>query len=186
MRADARANRDALIAAARHLTAAQGAAVALSTIADEAGVGIATLYRHFPTREDLLLAIVRDLRDRVDGIVEEFVQADTSDPQAWWESFVRTLAALRPGALVSELAETLSDEATLAECTRLRDEALACLDSALTVAKRIGVARPDLTATRFQLGLATITRPLAVPVDVPELAETQEWLIGVYMRGLRP
>ncbi|MFD2472294.1 TetR/AcrR family transcriptional regulator [Amycolatopsis silviterrae] len=60
MRADAQRNYDRLVAAARSAFAEQGADAALDDIAQRAGVGNATLYRHFPTRQALLEAVFRD------------------------------------------------------------------------------------------------------------------------------
>src|SRR5713226_3720268 len=60
LRADARENREHLVAAARVAFAEQGADASLIDIARRAGVGSATLYRHFPTREALLEAAYRD------------------------------------------------------------------------------------------------------------------------------
>jgi AcrR family transcriptional regulator len=62
-RADARRNRERLLAAARHLLAEQGMAASLEAVARQAGVGIGTLYRHFPTREALVEALYRDELD---------------------------------------------------------------------------------------------------------------------------
>ena len=59
MRADARRNRDRLIAAARDLFAEAGADVSLDAVARRAGVGAGTLYRHFPTRDALVEAAYR-------------------------------------------------------------------------------------------------------------------------------
>ena len=53
-RSDAALNRDALVQAATAAVHREGIRVRMSTIAEDAGVGIGTLYRHFPTREDLL------------------------------------------------------------------------------------------------------------------------------------
>lgn len=58
MRADARRNRDAILQAAREVFAADGVLASLDGIALQAGVGNATLYRNFPTRDDLLAAVV--------------------------------------------------------------------------------------------------------------------------------
>lgn len=60
LRADARRNRDALLAAARDVFANQGLDAPLDAIAKEAGVGRATLYRRFPTRDTLIAAIFED------------------------------------------------------------------------------------------------------------------------------
>jgi AcrR family transcriptional regulator len=58
LRADAQRNRDAIVDAARGIFEAEGALTSLDGIALRAGVGNATLYRHFPTRDDLLAAVV--------------------------------------------------------------------------------------------------------------------------------
>ncbi|MGK3208673.1 TetR/AcrR family transcriptional regulator [Amycolatopsis sp. MEPSY49] len=58
LRADARRNRDAIVEAAREVFEAEGALTSLDGIALRAGVGNATLYRHFPTRDDLLAAVI--------------------------------------------------------------------------------------------------------------------------------
>lgn len=60
LRADARRNRDALLAAARSVFASEGLEAPLDAIAKEAGVGRATLYRRFPTRDALIAAIFED------------------------------------------------------------------------------------------------------------------------------
>ncbi|MCY1140897.1 TetR/AcrR family transcriptional regulator [Actinoplanes sp. Pm04-4] len=59
MRADAQRNRDAILAAAREIFDAEGVLTSLDGIALRAGVGNATLYRNFPTRDDLLAAVMR-------------------------------------------------------------------------------------------------------------------------------
>jgi AcrR family transcriptional regulator len=60
LRADAQRNRDALIAAARQLFGEHGPDVSMLLIAEAAGVGNGTLYRHFPDRESLITAVYRD------------------------------------------------------------------------------------------------------------------------------
>ncbi|WP_198037003.1 TetR/AcrR family transcriptional regulator [Nocardia sp. BMG51109] len=74
MRADARRNRDNILAAAVRVFADAGLDAHLERIAKEAGVGSATLYRNFPTREDLIEAVYRNevaqLCDAVAGLLE--------------------------------------------------------------------------------------------------------------------
>ncbi|MGE0215708.1 TetR/AcrR family transcriptional regulator [Mycolicibacterium sp.] len=60
LRADARRNRDAILRAAREAFASQGIYAPIDGIATAAGVGNATLYRNFPTRDDLLSAVIED------------------------------------------------------------------------------------------------------------------------------
>ncbi|WP_291410363.1 helix-turn-helix domain-containing protein [Actinophytocola sp.] len=63
LRGDAERNRDRVLVAARRLYAAEGFAVAMAAVAREAGVGVATLFRRFPTREDLVAAVFADTMD---------------------------------------------------------------------------------------------------------------------------
>ena len=70
MRADAQRNRDAILAAARETFEAEGVLASLDGIALRAGVGNATLYRNFPTRDDLLAAVMRT------GITDALAEAD--------------------------------------------------------------------------------------------------------------
>ena len=60
LRADARRNRERILAAAREAFAEAGRDVQMPEVARAAGVGVGTLYRHFPAKEDLVLALVRD------------------------------------------------------------------------------------------------------------------------------
>src|SRR5947208_2495681 len=97
-RADASRNAARLLAAAREVLAEAGNDVALDAIARRAGVGNATLYRHFPTRGDLLVAVyadeVAELCARGAALLQD------PDPVgalfAWLEEFVLHVAAKRP------------------------------------------------------------------------------------------
>jgi AcrR family transcriptional regulator len=88
MRADARRNYDALLAAADELFTTNGPDVALDEIARRAGVGNATLYRHFPDRRDLLLAVCVSEVKALCALGEQLV----ADPDAG-EAFTRWLRA---------------------------------------------------------------------------------------------
>ncbi|MDW8047571.1 MAG: helix-turn-helix domain-containing protein, partial [Chloroflexota bacterium] len=64
-RSDARLNRERLLAAAREVLAERGAAAEMREIAERAGVAVGTLYRHFPTREALVAAIIAETLEEV-------------------------------------------------------------------------------------------------------------------------
>ncbi|MDP9793922.1 AcrR family transcriptional regulator [Catenuloplanes nepalensis] len=91
MRSDARQNRERVLAAARAEFAAHGGQVSLNAVARRAGVGPGTLYRHFPTLPDLLVAIVRDDVDALCAHGRELL-GDPS-PGAALRSWLRELAA---------------------------------------------------------------------------------------------
>jgi AcrR family transcriptional regulator len=97
MRADARRNLDALLQAAMAVFAESGVDAPMRTIAAQAGVGVGTLYRHFPQRSDLIKAIIRR---EVDASVEAAsTLASTHEPGAalasWMQSLVDLVATKR-------------------------------------------------------------------------------------------
>lgn len=86
LRRDAERNRQALLAAARRLIAVSGLDVGYDAIAREAGIGVATVYRRFPTREQLYEELYRDRIDAVVAIAEAALAVD--DPWAGLSQFV--------------------------------------------------------------------------------------------------
>jgi len=96
-RADARRNRARLVAAARELFAEQGTDVSLADVARAAGVGVGTVYRHFPTHGDLVEAVYRDEVDRLSARGAELLRDRPPDEAlvAWIEAFAEFSAAKR-------------------------------------------------------------------------------------------
>jgi AcrR family transcriptional regulator len=97
LRADARRNREKLLAAAAGAFAEAGTAASLEAIAKRAGVGIGTLYRHFPTREALIEAAYANEVDRLCASAPELL-ADLPPDEAlaaWMDGFVAYAAAKR-------------------------------------------------------------------------------------------
>ena len=185
MRADAQAKRQSLVASARRLFAEHGPQVPLSSVAEDAGVGIGTLYRHFPTRSDLMYAIAEDLCGQAVDATRKCQQVWDADPESAWLGLVRELCSLRPSALVTQLAIPSVLETLPPEAIRLRERAFGAVDAVLVQAKAAELVEEGLTAARFLIGLATITRPL--PQFPPALLPDEtDWLINTYLRGLRP
>ena len=118
-RADAQRNRDKLLAAATEAFAAEGEDVALETIAVCAGVGIGTLYRHFPSREAVVEAVYRR---EVEQLVEAVPQLLETSPAGealhqWMHLFVNYIATKRliAPSLGAAIARTSGPHATTAE-----------------------------------------------------------------------
>ncbi|MEV7323931.1 helix-turn-helix domain-containing protein [Streptomyces sp. NPDC093970] len=90
LRADAQANHDRLLEAAARAFAQQGADASLKAIAAEAGVGIGTLYRRFPAREDLIEATYRNETDRLCDSARDLIaeRPPLAALSAWAEAFV--------------------------------------------------------------------------------------------------
>ena len=84
LRADARRNREAVLAAAKELFAEQGLDAQMPDIAKAAGVGVGTVYRHFPTKEDLIDALAADRFERIAERGREALDEAQEDP---WKAF---------------------------------------------------------------------------------------------------
>jgi AcrR family transcriptional regulator len=164
-RADARRNYDRLLAAAAAAFAEHGADdVSLEEIARRAGVGIGTLYRHFPARQSLLEAVYKDQVDALDTLGGKLLTAE-SPGQAlgeWMRAFVAFGRTKR--SLSSALVETIGKNSELmSACSMiLRSRA----DELLGRAQQAGEARPEVrTVDMFRLTHGLIMATEAEPSD---------------------
>ncbi|MCX3061595.1 TetR/AcrR family transcriptional regulator [Streptomyces beihaiensis] len=144
MRADARRNRERLLDAAEKVFAARGPAAATEEVAKEAGVGVGTLFRHFPTKEALLEAVFQARMDAGAARMEEL--ADAADPgAAFREMFLRNVEESRSKiAYINALATAGVDVDGSFEDTKKRLRA--ALGVVLERAQETGDVRPDVTA----------------------------------------
>lgn len=158
LRVDARENRDRILAAARDLFAERGLDVGMRDVARRAGVGPATLYRRFPTRQALIDEALAAEFDACRTIVEDAC----ADPDAWngFSDALRRLIVLnvRNRGLVDALVSTVPPSA-LAEH---RGELLRLLAGVASRAKEEGVLRPDFAADDLIL-LLSAGRGLSAP-----------------------
>ncbi|WP_214325810.1 TetR/AcrR family transcriptional regulator [Nonomuraea sediminis] len=142
-RTDARRNHEQVLAAARAAFAEQGTEASLREVARRAGVGIGTLYRHFPTREALLEALLADGFDRLHAQAVEL--AHTREPGGALATWVRELAvgSSRYDGLPASVMAALHDPGSdlHASCERLRSAAAGLLSAA----QQTGEIRADLT-----------------------------------------
>lgn len=138
-RADARANRELLLAAARELYAARGLDVSYDEIAREAHVGRATLYRHFPTRELLLAGIL-------DTMLDELTDAALSlpdTPESFHTLFAAAARLQAHNLPLVELIATANIPAQRTAQARRRLDGL--FRDRLAHAQAAGLVRPELT-----------------------------------------
>jgi AcrR family transcriptional regulator len=144
LRADARQNRARLISAATTAFAEKGADAPLEDIARRAGVGIGTLYRHFPSRVDLQAAVfrtqVRTVCDQGDTLLT------TDAPEHAFAAWIRVLAGylVTKRGLSHALIEAVGAESELMKSCwmTMRDTTARLLDNA----QQAGVIREDVTA----------------------------------------
>ncbi|BCJ33788.1 TetR family transcriptional regulator [Actinocatenispora thailandica] len=142
-RADARRNRDQLLAVAREAFAEHGTATSLREVARRAGVGIGTLYRHFPTREALLEALLSDRFDRLRRDADELAaDADSRAALLRWIARVAVGSGTYRGLPESVLAALRDSDSRLHDsCDAMR----AAGGDLLRAAQRAGTVRPDAT-----------------------------------------
>jgi AcrR family transcriptional regulator len=178
IRADAVRNNERLVAAARVVFAQQGGGASMEAIAKEAGVGVGTLYRHFPKRIDVVEAVYREDVDELVTAAECLVA--TEQPAAalssWLAAFVRYATAKR--RFLNELHEAFGKNPELKSVSRDRIEG--ALRLVLEGAQRVGAARTDLTATDLMQLLGSMCMSATL---TPEQSSR---LLVVIEDGLRP
>jgi AcrR family transcriptional regulator len=143
LRADAKRNRERLLDAAVRALAVQGRSdVTLDAIAKEAGVGIGTLYRHFPTREALVEAAYRNELARLCDAAADLLDTHAPDAamRAWMDRFVDYMATKR-GMADALRAVIASGGNPFAES---RDRLLAAITALLAAGTAAGVVRADV------------------------------------------
>lgn len=172
MRADAVARRARLVQAARRLAAQHGADVPLDTVAGAAGVGIATLYRNFPGRPQLMdavaLAVVADVAAAGERAAEALDAAgigaagaaggEADGGREAWVRLLRELLALDLGALTEALdAHRRGDVG--ADVIQARDGAVEVLAEVISRLQQAQVVRPGLDVPGLIGAIGVITRP---------------------------
>jgi AcrR family transcriptional regulator len=179
LRADARRNRDALLAAAAQAFAAEGPEATLEAIAAAAGVGIGTLYRHFPTREALVEAAYRNELARLCDSAEELL-ATLPAAQAvreWMERFV-DYAVTKRGMSDALRALIAAGGNPFAQS---RDLMLKALQTLLDAATAAGTVRPDVAPADL---LATLSGVSMVAGDEAGRAQARR-VLDLVMDGMR-
>jgi AcrR family transcriptional regulator len=180
LRADARRNRENLLAVARTVVAEEGTDASLRDVARRAGVGIGTLYRHFPTREALLEAVVRDGFDALRVLADELL--DEPSPRealvTWMRRFSSSSGTCRglPGSVLAGLHNEdselhASSKAMFVAATRLLARAQDAgevrgdtnADDLITMATAVGwvtqISDADRAARMMAVLMAGLSRP---------------------------
>jgi AcrR family transcriptional regulator len=180
LRADARRNRARILEVAREVFAAEGLAVPIDTIAVRAGIGVGTVYRHFPTKEALFAAIVLD---RVQALADDARAAlEEDDPDEALYGFLRTMAerSATDMALADAFAEAGVDiKSSLGVC---KHDLTVAVEALLQRAQDAGAVRTDVSISDVFALLASTC--LACGRQGREASSQR--LVGVVLDGLRP
>jgi AcrR family transcriptional regulator len=177
MRADARRSHDRLLAAATAAFAENGADAPLEDIARRAGVGIGTLYRHFPTRLDLQEAVFRTQVDAVCAQGEELAGSPSAgDAFAGWLRVLASYLVTKRGLAHALIAARGQNSEVISTCSQImRDTAGRLLERA----QQAGAVRGDLTP----MDVMMLVHGVVVATErTPEQADR---LLSLTLDGLR-
>ncbi|PRD41484.1 TetR family transcriptional regulator [Phyllobacterium phragmitis] len=179
LRADARRNRDKLLETARTAFAEHGVDTSLEDIARRAGVGIGTLYRHFPTREHLVEMVYRREVEALCAAADDLARQHAPDAALaeWMQRFVDYIAAKR--GMASSLRILLTSNSELfADVSGMVALALRRLVDA---AVADGSIRGDIESSDVLHALSGI---YSAP-DTPDWRDRSRRLVSLLMDGLR-
>ncbi|MEU7688961.1 TetR/AcrR family transcriptional regulator [Microbispora hainanensis] len=178
-RADAQRNYERILEVARTVVEEQGTQASLRDIARRAEVGMGTLYRHFPTREALLEALLRQRFDTLAARAEELEGADDSREalRQWLREFLSRASAYR--GLTSSMMTTIGDEdsALHASCSAMREAA----GRLVKRAQDDGHIRPDIDGMDV---FALVSAVGWIAEQGPVVAGRRDHLFSLVLDGL--
>jgi AcrR family transcriptional regulator len=175
-RADAERNRERILAVARAAFAAGEASISMAELARRAGVGMATLYRNFPGRRELLEALYAG---EVDAVIAAAAEVEGVTPGARFGAWLRRFLAFSAGKrhIAHELLASVDGAGVLLDDNRAR--VLAAGGALLAAAQASGEVRADLTLEQILDMLIAIARIDGRPDYV-------EPILATALAGLRP
>ncbi|MFJ3767448.1 TetR/AcrR family transcriptional regulator [Streptomyces sp. NPDC090082] len=179
-RADAHRNRERILDAAAEVVGEDGTQASLRDVARRAGVGLGTLYRHFPTRDALLETLLRTSFDQLAEEAARLLDADLARDRAladWLGGFTERAGAFR--GLPASLMATLDDpeSALHASCLAMREAG----GRLLRAAQETGRIRSDVDGT----DLFALANALSWIADqAPSIGARRDRLLALIMDGL--
>jgi AcrR family transcriptional regulator len=175
MRSDARRNREKVLQAARKVMARKGLDAQMEEIARRAGVGVGTVYRHFPTKDELVEALAGARFERLAELAHEALEKD--EPWPAFEQFMRSAARIQAEDLA--LSEVLTQRP---EMMQRGAEAVGMLDLTAKIMERAqatGELRADAHATDVPMVMCALAGTCRSPKMDPDR------YIAIVIDGLR-
>jgi AcrR family transcriptional regulator len=179
-RADAQRNRERILEAAKEAFSRHGANASLDEIAKRVGVGPGTLYRHFPTREELLLEVYRAELEKLAAAEQKLSQtmAPTEALRAWLMLFVDAIAAKQ--LIAPALNTLLSDPKKLIEASYAKMHQT--IRELVKRAVGSGEIRSDLDPVDLLRALVGISNV----ASAPDWQSSARRLVDILIAGSRP
>ncbi|WP_033216333.1 TetR/AcrR family transcriptional regulator [Kitasatospora phosalacinea] len=179
-RADAARNRDQLLTVATRVFMSADDEPSMRAIAREAGVGIATLYRHFPTRESLVDAVYEDQVVRLTSGARELLgRLPPAAALRRWMDLFGEWTATKNGML--DTLRAMVDSGRIAHA-QTRTELLTAISTILDAGRTAGDLRADVTAEDVAAALIGIFTVAPRPAQEAQA----DRLLNLLMDGLRP
>jgi len=178
LRSDARRNRDRILAAARDVFAEHGLDAPMNEIARQAGVGIATVFRRFPTRDDLVAAVFVDRMCAYAAAID--VALEDPDPWHGFCEYVRTICAMQVGdrGFTDVITQSFP---TAPGLERERDEAFRRFTRLVRRAQRAGGLREDFVPE--DLPMLLMANAGVVAVTAAAAPETSERVVAYLLQA---
>ncbi len=164
MRADARQNLDALLVAAREVFARSGVDAPAREVAAEAGVGVGTLYRHFPHRAALVAAVFTSEIDATAAAADELLATHPPGEalELWVERFTRFVATKR--GLSTALR---SQDPAFESCPTTSSGLVPAITTLVQAAEEAGEVRPDVDPHELLQAIGDLSHRAPIDDDVP-------------------
>ncbi|MGA5702009.1 TetR/AcrR family transcriptional regulator [Peterkaempfera bronchialis] len=179
LRADAQRNRDRLLDAAVRAFAHEGTEATLGAIAKDAGVGIGTLYRHFPTREALVEAVYRSELARLHDAAADLLRSLPPEAalRTWMDRFVDYMTTKR--GMADALRAVIASGGN--PFAQSRDLLMAAISTLLHAGEAAGTVRSDIAPEDVLAGLTGVSLAAGEPAQRDQAGR----LLDLLMDGLR-
>jgi AcrR family transcriptional regulator len=184
LRADARRNREAVLAAAKELFAEQGLDAQMPEIARAAKVGVGTVYRHFPTKDDLIEALVDERFERIAARGTQAIEEAKEDP---WQAF-RDYMHFSVGLQANDraLSQVMSSRPDLMRSYAEGSGTLELSEKLLTMAQKSGELRKDAEVEDIPMIICGLGHVTSAAVS-GRMAPGMSWerFLALVLDGLR-
>jgi AcrR family transcriptional regulator len=184
LRADARRNREAVLAAAKELFAEQGLDAQMPEIARAAKVGVGTVYRHFPTKDDLIEALVDERFERIAARGTQAIEEAKEDP---WKAF-RDYMHFSVGLQANDraLSQVMSSRPDLMRSYAEGSGTLELSEKLLTMAQKSGELRKDAEVEDIPMIICGLGHVTSAAVS-GRMAPGMSWerFLALVLDGLR-
>ncbi len=182
MRADARRNRELILAAARELLGSEKADAQIDEVAARAGVGVGTVYRHFPDKEALLGELVRERFIRFNARLQEAIEDESAAPFDALAGALRRNAAESASDAATRRALMSGSERVFAHAEAEKEEFLRLAEVLVGRAHRAGELREDFVASDVPMVMCGVCSTMG------KRDAGWEWErhLELVLRGMRP